>query len=254
MGFLHKGHISLIKESKKRADVTIVSVFVNPTQFAPNEDFSKYPRDIEKDTLLLSEEGVDFLFYPSVKEIYSDNYQTSVEVSDITKILEGEFRPTHYKGVTTVVAILFNCVNPDFAFFGQKDAQQTAVIRQMINDLKYDIEIVICPIIREDDGLAMSSRNIFLSPSEREKALIINQSLFQAREIIALGEYYAKTIIKKVNNNFLKESTIHLNYLKIVNAETFKEIDYLKKSESFYILVAAKVGNIRLIDNLLINL
>jgi len=254
MGYLHKGHISLIKESKKKTDVTVVSVFVNPTQFAPNEDFSKYPRDIEKDTMLLSEEGVDFLFYPSVKEIYSDNYQTSVEVSDITKILEGEFRPTHYKGVTTVVAILFNCVNPDFAFFGQKDAQQTAVIRQMVNDLKYDIEIVVCPIVREDDGLAMSSRNIFLSPIEREKALIINKSLIQANDIIVSGEHNVKNIIKKINNNFIRESTVHLHYLRIVKAETFKEIEKLEVKKSYYVLIAAKVGTTRLIDNLLIHL
>jgi pantoate--beta-alanine ligase len=254
MGFLHKGHISLINESKKRADVTIVSIFVNPTQFAPNEDFSKYPRNIEKDSQLLSEEGVDFLFYPSVEEIYPDNHQTFVEVTEITKVLEGEFRPTHFRGVTTVVSILFNCVYPDFAFFGQKDAQQTAVIQKMVVDLKYEIQIVVCPIVREEDGLAMSSRNIFLSSSEKEKSLIINQSLKQANELITSGEHNVKNIIKKVNNNFISERTIHLNYLRIVNAETFKEIELLMEGHSYYILVAAKVGNTRLIDNLLINL
>jgi pantoate--beta-alanine ligase len=254
MGFLHKGHISLIKESKKRADVTIVSVFVNPTQFAPNEDFSKYPRNIDKDTLLLIQEGTDFLFYPPVEEIYSKNHQTYVEVTEITKILEGEFRPTHYRGVTTIVAILFNSIKPDFAFFGQKDAQQAAVIRQMVDDLKYDIEIIECPIVREDDGLAMSSRNIFLSPSEREKALIINKSLTHAKDLITSGEHNVKNVIKKINNIFINESTIHLNYLRIVDSETFKEIEKLEEGNSYYVLVAAKVGNTRLIDNLLVQL
>jgi pantoate--beta-alanine ligase len=254
MGFLHKGHISLIKESKKRADVTIVSVFVNPTQFAPNEDFSKYPRNIDKDTLLLIQEGTDYLFYPPVEEIYSKNHQTYVEVTGITKILEGEFRPTHYRGVTTIVAILFNSIKPDFAFFGQKDAQQAAVIRQMVDDLKYDIEIIECPIVREDDGLAMSSRNIFLSLSEREKALIISKSLTLAKDLIFSGEHNVKNIIKKINNNFINESTIHLNYLRIVNSGSFKEIERLEEGNSYYVLVAAKVGNTRLIDNLLVQL
>ncbi len=254
MGFLHQGHTSLIQESKKKADITVVSIFVNPTQFAPNEDFNKYPRNIEKDTQLLIEEGVDFLFYPPVEEIYSVNHQTFVEVTEITKILEGEFRPTHYRGVTTVVAILFNCIKPDFAFFGQKDAQQTAVIRQMVDDLKYEIEIITCPIMREEDGLARSSRNIFLSPSEREKALIINKSLIEAKEIIKSGEHNVKNIIKKVNNIFINERTIHMNYLRIVNADTFKEIDILREGSSYYILIAAKVGNTRLIDNVLVKL
>jgi pantoate--beta-alanine ligase len=254
MGFLHKGHISLIRESKKRADITIVSVFVNPAQFAPNEDFSNYPRNIDKDTLLLIQEGADFLFYPPVEEIYSKNHQTYVEVTEITKILEGEFRPSHFRGVTTVVAILFNCINPDFAFFGQKDAQQAAVIRQMVDDLKYDIEIIVCPIVREEDGLAMSSRNIFLSPSEREKALIISKSLTQAKDLIFSGEHNMKNIIKKVNNNFINERSIHLNYLRIVSAGTFKEVEKLEEGNGYYVLIAAKVGNTRLIDNLLIHL
>ena len=252
MGFLHKGHVSLIEESKKRADVTIVSVFVNPTQFAPNEDFSKYPRNIEKDSQLLIEEGTDILFYPSVEEIYSPNHQTYVDVTEITKILEGEFRPTHYRGVTTIVAVLFNCVNPDFAFFGQKDAQQSAVIKQMVDDMKYPIEIIVCPIVREADGLAMSSRNIFLSPAEREKALVINQSLLQAKDLIISGDHNAKSVIKKVNNNFIKESTVRLHYFRIVHAGTFKEVELLEPKNNYYILIAAKVGNTRLIDNLLI--
>lgn len=254
MGFLHSGHLSLIKESKKKTDITIVSVFVNPTQFAPNEDFSSYPRDFNRDAKVLEDAGVDYLFYPSADEIYPANYQTYVEVTDITKIIEGEFRPTHYKGVTTVIAILFNCINPDFAFFGQKDAQQSAVIKRMVKDLKYNIEIIVCPIIRESDGLAMSSRNIYLNTHEREKALIINASLKQAEEIILSGERNAVLIIKKINNNFIKESSIHVNYLRIVDADSFKEVQILQPGKDYYILIAAKVGSTRLIDNNLIHI
>jgi pantoate--beta-alanine ligase len=254
MGYLHKGHLSLIEESKKRADITIVSVFVNPSQFAPNEDFSAYPRDIKRDSSLLELAGIDYLFFPSAADIYPENFQTYVDVSEISKIIEGEFRPTHFKGVTTIVSILFNCVNPDFAFFGQKDAQQAAVIKQMVRDLKYAIEIVICNIIREHDGLALSSRNVYLNPEEREKALIISKSLKQAEEIIKAGERNTTIIVKKINNNFIKESSIHLNYIRIVCADKFKEVSKLESGKDYYCLIAAKVGTTRLIDNSLIHI
>jgi len=253
MGYLHKGHISLIEESKKRADVTIVSVFVNPSQFAPNEDFNAYPRDIKRDSSLLELAGIDYLFFPSAADIYPENFQTYVDVTQISKIIEGEFRPTHFKGVTTIVSILFNCVNPDFAFFGQKDAQQAAVIERMVQDLKYAIKIVICPIVREPDGLALSSRNVYLNPEEREKALLISKSLKQAEEIIKSGERNTTIIIKKINNSFLKEKSIHLNYIRIVNSENFKEVDKLEEGKDYYCLIAAKVGSTRLIDNNLIH-
>ena len=254
MGYLHKGHLSLIEESKKRVDITVVSVFVNPAQFAPNEDYVTYPRDLERDSKLLEETGTDYLFFPSAEEIYPEDFQTYVDVSEITKIIEGEFRPTHFRGVTTIVSILFNCVKPDYAFFGQKDAQQAAVIKRMVNDLKYTIEVIICPIIREPDGLAMSSRNVYLSPQEREKALIINKSLKQAEEIIIAGERNTAAIVKKINNNFIKEKSIHLNYIRVVNAETFKEVDKLETGKEYYCLIAAKVGSTRLIDNILIHI
>jgi pantoate--beta-alanine ligase len=253
MGFLHKGHLSLIEQSKKRADITIVSVFVNPTQFAPNEDFSAYPRDIDKDSGLLEQAGADYLFFPSAEDIYPDEFQTYVDATEISKTIEGEFRPTHFKGVATIVSILFNCVRPDLAFFGQKDAQQAAVIKRMVNDLKYAIEIVICPIIRESDGLALSSRNVYLSTEEREKALILSRSLKQAEEIIHSGERNTVVVVKKINNNFLKEKSIHLNYIRIVNSESFKEVDKLEKGKDYYCLIAAKVGTTRLIDNYLIH-
>jgi pantoate--beta-alanine ligase len=252
MGSLHKGHLSLIKESKKKADITIVSVFVNPTQFSPNEDFNAYPRDIVKDSGLLEQAGTDYLFSPTAEEIYPDDFQTYVEEAEISKTIEGEFRPTHFRGVTTIVSILFNCVRPDFAFFGQKDAQQAAIIKRMVKDLKYGIEIVICPIIREPDGLALSSRNVYLSPEEREKALILSRSLKIAEEIIQTGERDSAVVVKKINNSFLKEKSIHLNYIRIVNSETFKEADKLESGEKYYCLIAAKVGATRLIDNNLI--
>jgi pantoate--beta-alanine ligase len=253
MGYLHKGHLSLIEQSKKQADITIVSIFVNPTQFAPSEDFSVYPRDIVRDSSLLEMAETDYLFFPSAADIYPESFQTYVEVAEISKIIEGEFRPTHFKGVATIVSILFNCVKPDFAFFGQKDAQQAAVIRRMVKDMKYAIEIVVCPIIREPDGLALSSRNIYLSPEEREKALILSKSLKQAEDIIHTGERSTVAIIKKINNNFIKEKTIHLNYIRIVNAETFMEVDKLESGSDYYCLIAAKVGTTRLIDNSLIH-
>lgn len=254
MGFLHKGHLSLIEESKKKSDITIVSIFVNPTQFAPNEDFSKYPRDLERDSKLLNDLGVDYLFLPSTEEIYPKNFQTYVEVEEITKHIEGEFRPSHFKGVTTIVSILFNCIKPDYAFFGQKDAQQAAVLKRMTEDLKFGIEIIVCPIVREADGLALSSRNIFLSESERQKALLLSKSLINAQEIIKGGERNPRTVIKKINNAFITESSVHLNYIRIVEADSFKETDLLESGKDYYVLIAAKVGSTRLIDNVLVHI
>ena len=252
MGFLHKGHLSLIKKSNELCDVTIVSIFVNPTQFGPDEDFKKYPRDIENDNKLLEEMNVDYLFIPSAEEIYQPGYQTYVYINEISKKFEGEFRPEHFKGVTTIVSILFNCVQPDIAFFGQKDAQQAAVLKQMVKDLKYDIEIMICPIIREPDGLALSSRNVYLSQEERIKALTISKSLKYAKKLIEENERDPKSIISKMKIMFRKEESIKLDYIGIVNSSGFREIEILEEGNEYYILVAAKVGNTRLIDNELI--
>jgi len=254
MGYLHEGHISLIKKSKELTDITIVSIFVNPTQFSPNEDLLTYPRDLDRDKKVLSDIGIDFVFLPSNEEIYSQGFQTYVSVDNITKKYEGEFRPTHFKGVTTIVLILFNCIKPDYAFFGQKDAQQSAAIKQMVNDLKYDIQLVICPIIREKDGLAMSSRNIYLSIEERKKALLLFKSLLKAKELMEQGEREVKKILKSISSIFLGEKTIHINYISIVNAETFSEIEWLEGKNNYYVLIAAKIGKTRLIDNILINL
>ncbi len=254
MGYLHKGHLSLIKKSNELCDITVVSIFVNPTQFAPTEDYEKYPRDIEHDNKLLKEYNVDYVFVPSEDEIYSSGYQSYVYVNEISKIFEGEFRPTHFRGVTTIVSILFNCIKPDMAFFGQKDAQQAAVIKQMVKDLKYDIGIVVCPIIREEDGLAKSSRNIYLSPEERTKALTLHKSLLYARKLIEDKEMDPQKVIGNMKIIIGEEKSIKLDYVGIVNAYGFREVDLIEEGNEYYILVAAKVGNTRLIDNELIRL
>jgi pantoate--beta-alanine ligase len=252
MGALHDGHLSLVRESKKENDITVVSIFVNPAQFAPGEDYSKYPRDTKKDIQLLESEDVDYLFFPHVSEIYPEDYQTYIEVTDITKKQEGEFRPDHFKGVTTIVAILFNIVQPSSAYFGQKDAQQSAVIKRMVEDLKYNIKVRVCPIVRETDGLAMSSRNVYLSEEDRKKALILSASLKQAEEFIRGGEREVQVIIKSINRNFLSEKSIQLNYIRIVEADSFKESEKLITGRKYFILIACKIGKTRLIDNILI--
>ena len=252
MGYLHEGHLSLIKKSKEKSDITVVSIFVNPIQFAPNEDLKKYPRDIERDKRLLKKYGVDYLFFPNEDDIYPKNFQTYVEVKNISKILEGEFRPTHFSGVTTIVSILFNSVKPDFAFFGQKDAQQAAIIKQMVRDLKFNIKIIVCPIIREPDGLAMSSRNVYLSKKEREDALILSKSLAIAVKYIKNGEKSSLKILNEMRKIVNSVASSKLDYIKIVESDSFAEAKKLLKDESFYILIACKIGSTRLIDNVLI--
>jgi pantoate--beta-alanine ligase len=252
MGYLHNGHLSLVKQSKLKNDITIVSIFVNPTQFGPTEDLQKYPRDIERDTQMLDNEGADYIFLPDAKEIYPEDFETYVEVTKISKKQEGEFRPTHFKGVTTIVSILFNCICPNNAYFGRKDAQQGAIIKKMVKDLKMNINIELMPIVRESDGLALSSRNIYLSTEERAKALLLSKSLNDAKNMIENGELSVNAIIKKINNIFLKESTVHLNYIRIVESSGFNEIEELQKGKEYYILIAAKIGNTRLIDNILL--
>ena len=249
MGYLHKGHLSLIRESKKKCDVTVVSIFVNPTQFGPSEDFKSYPRDVERDNKLLEDEKVDYLFLPPTEEIYSKNFQTYVNVEYVAKKLEGEFRPTHFRGVSTVVLILLNCVQPDYAFFGQKDAQQLAVIQQMVRDLKLDIKIMRCPIVREEDGLAMSSRNVYLSSTERKEALVLHRSLELAKKIISTGERRVSIILSDMAELFSEIPSAHLDYIKIVEADTFEIVDVLKSGREYYILIACKIGKTRLIDN-----
>jgi pantoate--beta-alanine ligase len=252
MGYLHEGHLSLIRQSKKKCEVTVVSIFVNPTQFGPTEDFKNYPRNFGKDSQLLEKEGVDYLFLPSTVEIYPENFQTYVNVEHITKNLEGKFRPTHFRGVTTVVMILLNCVQPDFVFFGQKDAQQLAVINQMVRDLKMDLKIISCPIVREKDGLAMSSRNVYLSDSERKDALVLFDSLQLAKKMIISGEKRVEIILSEMKKMISKIDSANHDYVKIVKADNFELVDELIKGREYFVLVACKIGKTRLIDNLVV--
>jgi pantoate--beta-alanine ligase len=254
MGYLHKGHLSLVRESNKKCDVTIVSIFVNPTQFAPSEDFENYPRDLEKDKRLLEDTKVDYLFLPDVNEIYPGNFQTFVNVEHITQKLEGEFRPTHFRGVTTVVMILLNSVQPNFAFFGQKDAQQAAVIKQMVKDLKVDVEIVVCPIIRENDGLALSSRNVYLSPDEKKDSLVLYRSLELAKKIIFSGERRVNVILLEMNELIREVKSAKLDYIRIIESDSFEITDELLEGNEYYILIACKIGKTRLIDNIKIKI
>jgi len=251
MGFLHQGHLSLVQECKNQCDITVVSIFVNPTQFAPNEDLSTYPRDFERDKKLLEENNVDVIFYPSVDEIYSYNFQTYVENNKISKILEGEFRPTHFRGVATIVSILFNCVKPHKAFFGQKDIQQAAIIKQMIDDLKFNIDLIVCTIVREPDGLAMSSRNIYLSKKEREIATNIYKTLQYGKKFILEDrDKNVQNIIANMKSYLLTDSEIiKIDYIAIVNKYGFYLEDFiLDENNEYYLLIAARVGKTRLID------
>ncbi|HOJ38110.1 MAG TPA: pantoate--beta-alanine ligase [Ignavibacteriales bacterium] len=254
MGYLHEGHLSLVRKAKEYTDTVIVSIFVNPTQFAPNEDFNQYPRDFQRDLNLLETEQVVAVFYPTAEEMYSKTFQTYVENIEASRILEGEFRPTHFRGVTTVVTMLFNCVKPDLAIFGQKDAQQAFIIDKMVKDLKFDIDIIISPIIREADGLAMSSRNIYLSPVEREEATILYKSLNLAKELISQGERSTSNIINKMENLISTVKSSKLDYIAIVSKEDFKKVEYLGKNNSYFILIACRIGKTRLIDNIIINI
>lgn len=252
MGYLHKGHLSLIEKSRKDNDLTVASIFVNPTQFGKNEDFGKYPRDLERDKELLISEGCDLLFTPDESSIYPPGFQTYVNAEKITSILEGEFRPGHFKGVTTIVNILFNLVQPNNAYFGQKDAQQCAVIKRMVDDLKIPVRIVILPIVREEDGLAMSSRNKYLSPREREEALVLFKALSAAEELIRQGERDAKLIEEVMLSQLKKAASARPDYVRIVNSRSFEESEILKSGEEYFLLIACRIGATRLIDNLLL--
>ena len=250
MGFLHEGHLSLVRASKKKSDYTVVSIFINPTQFSEGEDLERYPSDFASDKNLLEKENTDLLFYPDKNEIYGFNFQTYVSVENITTVLEGKFRPTHFKGVTTVVNILFNCVHPDIAFFGQKDAQQVEVVKQMVSDLKMGIEIIVCPIVREENGLAMSSRNVYLSQKEKEISSTIHKALLYGRKLIEENKQMnSRFVIDNMKVVFSQEEAIKLDYVEIRNASGFKEIDLIDSGNEYYLLIAARVGKTRLIDN-----
>lgn len=249
MGYLHEGHLSLVRFAKQNSDICAVSIFVNPTQFGPNEDFNRYPRDEERDLSLLESENCDVVFIPSVEEMYGSDYQTYVKVKKYSEILEGEFRPTHFEGVTTVVLKLFNIVQPDFAVFGQKDAQQAFIIQKMVDDLNVPVKIEVLPIVREEDGLAMSSRNVYLNEEERKQSLALFKGIKLGENLFQLGERNAKKIIEEVTNLISEYPLLKIDYVEIVEKSSFMKVNELEDGKKYYLLLAVRVGNTRLIDN-----
>jgi pantoate--beta-alanine ligase len=250
MGYLHEGHLSLVRRARAECGGVIVSIYVNPTQFGPREDLAKYPRDLQHDLKLLEAEGVDLVWTPSDETMYPDGYQTWVEVEKITKVLEGAIREGHFRGVATVVSKLFNATLPEKAYFGQKDAQQAVVIRRMKRDLNFPIEIVVCPTVREPDGLAMSSRNIYLNPEERKAAVILSQGLFKAVEAFKNGEHEAALLRKVVIETIASESKVNVQYISCADPDTLQEQE--GKVNRALISLAAMVGKTRLIDNVIL--
>ena len=251
MGALHEGHLSLAREARSRCDVVVVSVFVNPTQFGPAEDFASYPRDLTRDAALLADYNVDFVFAPTVEEIYPPGFSTYISVEGLTDKLEGASRPGHFRGVTTVVGILLNIVQPDFAFFGQKDAQQAIVIKHMVRDLAFNTEIVVARTVREETGLAMSSRNNYLSEDERRAAAVLNRALSQAGAAFAEGERNAARLIEIVRTNIEKEPLVRIDYVSLNDAERLEALELLNERPALLSL-AAFVGKTRLIDNVVL--
>jgi len=248
MGYLHEGHLSLVRESKSRADVTVVSIFVNPTQFGPREDLQKYPRDLERDSTLLEAEGADAVFCPTAEEMYPHGYKTYVEVTDLENHLCGKSRPGHFRGVATVVLKLFNIVEPRLAFFGWKDAQQVVVLKKMAVDLDLDVEVVACALVREPDGLAMSSRNTYLSADERRAALVLSRSLAAAEKTVAAGERDATKVVAGIWSAIAAEPLARIDYVEAVSLETLEPVAEIRGD--VLISLAAFFGSTRLIDNI----
>ena len=252
MGALHEGHLSLVREARRMCDVVVVSVFVNPAQFGPGEDYERYPRDLTKDTALLTDYNVDYIFAPTVEEMYPRGFSTYVTVDGLSEQLEGAARPGHFRGVATVVAILLNTVRPDFAFFGQKDAQQALIIKRLIKDLAFDTELVVLPTVREDSGLAISSRNIYLSQDEQVAAGVIHRALKEAKAIYRDGERSAGKIADVVRSMIEAEPRARLDYVTVADAETMERLDKLD-DRPILIALAVYLGKTRLIDNMVLN-
>lgn len=250
MGYLHEGHMSLVKKAKETVDFVVMSIFVNPTQFGPGEDFEKYPRDLARDEKLAREGGVDLLFTPTVEEMYPKPGRTTVHVSGITEQLCGASRPGHFDGVSLVVSKLFNLVQPDYAFFGLKDAQQVAVIEQMVQDLNFPVKIVPCEIVREADGLALSSRNVYLSPEERKEALILSQSLKHVKERFQNGERNAEVLRQEAIALIQESPLANIDYVSVLSYPELETVNYIESTA--IIALAVRFGNTRLIDNTLL--
>ncbi|MED1793802.1 pantoate--beta-alanine ligase [Brevibacillus nitrificans] len=253
MGFLHQGHLSLVKAAREKCDLVVMSIFVNPLQFGPNEDFERYPRDIEHDRQMAQSAGVDLLFTPEVGEMYPKPILTNISVSNVTEQLCGKSRPGHFDGVATVVTKLFQIVQPDYAFFGQKDAQQVAVVTQMTYDLSMPVQIVPCPIVREEDGLAMSSRNVYLTPEQRKEALVLSQSLKQAKSW--LGEGVALSEIReRIIDMIAAMPLASIDYVELLRYPDLTPVEQRTPGESIIIALAVRFGHTRLIDNLITNI
>ena len=247
MGYLHEGHESLIKRASEENDKVVVSIFVNPIQFGPKEDLSTYPRDLERDSKVCESAGADIIFHPKSEEMYFEDFSTFVDMNGLTDGLCGKSRPTHFRGVCTVVTKLFNIVAPDRAYFGEKDAQQLAVIKRMVRDLNIDIEIIGCPIVREKDGLAKSSRNTYLSVEERNAATILNKSLTLAKEKIQAGERDSEVIIKLIQEVINSEKLARIDYIEVVDSLSMEKVERIEKS--VLVAIAVFIGKTRLIDN-----
>jgi len=252
MGALHEGHLSLVREARRMCDVVIVSVFVNPTQFGPSEDFNRYPRDLTGDTTKLADYNVDYIFAPPVEEVYPKGYSTYVTVEGLSDPMEGLARPGHFRGVATVLTVLFNTVRPDFAFFGQKDAQQVMVVKRLVRDLAFDIEVVVLPTVREQTGLALSSRNAYLSEEQHKAAAVLYRALAQGREVYLEGERSARRLAEAVRAQVESEPLARIEYVGVVDAETMEKFDRIPEDRPVLIALAAHVGATRLIDNIVL--
>ena len=252
MGYLHEGHMSLVRKARAENKSVVVSIYVNPTQFGPKEDLSKYPRDLDRDLAMLDKEGVNVVFFPADKEMYPAGFDTWVTVDNLTRPLEGDARPTHFRGVTTIVAKLFNIVRPANAYFGQKDAQQALVITKMATDLNMNLKVMVCPTVREQDGLAMSSRNVYLNPEQRKAAVVLYKSLLTAKDLFAIGEKNAAVILEQMIALIQKEPLAKIDYVSISDTNTLTELKTIKQSA--LVSMAVRFGNTRLIDNIILGL
>ncbi len=252
MGYLHEGHLSLIRRARPETDVVITTIFVNPSQFGPNEDFSRYPRNFDRDLSLSEQAGTDVVFAPEVASMYPQAYSTYVSVEGITDVLEGKSRPGHFRGVATVVAKLFNITKPHVAVFGQKDAQQVAVIRQMTRDLNFDVRLIVAPIVREPDGLAMSSRNAYLTPQQRKEAVVLSRSLRMAEDRVRDGETDAGKLIHEIMFVIKNNSSGAIDYISVADNQTLVECEQIEEGKEFLVSLAVRFDSTRLIDNTII--
>lgn len=252
MGYLHAGHLSLVKVARQKADWVVMSIYVNPTQFGPQEDFARYPRDFDRDLQLAESVGTDLIFAPTDIEMYPPPHLTQVVVDKVTAVLCGASRPTHFQGVTTVVSMLFNIVKPHIAIFGQKDAQQAVVIRRMVADLHYDIQIIVSPIVREPDGLAMSSRNRYLTATQRKNAPVLYRALQKAKARIEGGENDPSAVQEEIRRTLTSVDEMRIDYVQIVDGETLQPVEKLDKEQNILLAVAVFLGNTRLIDNAIV--